>query len=304
MLRVTFLGTSGSIPTPDRNPSAIIVNRKGELLLFDCGEGTQQQMMRAKTGMNKLTSIFITHLHADHVLGIPGLIQTMLFQARKKPLTIYGPYPIENFFRLLIAMGYYKPKFEIIVKELSPQDIIKREEYVIHAFKTEHKVPSLGYALIENQRRGRFNREKAIELGVKPGPLFAKLHSGESVFVNGKEIKSEQVVGKPRPGRKMVYTGDTRPCSAVLNASKNADLLIHDSTFTSDILDWAKETMHSTAAEAAELAKAAKVRQLVLTHISSRYPDTSQLLKEAKSIFNHVCIAKEMMEIVIPYQEE
>ncbi|WP_292467581.1 ribonuclease Z [Methanolobus sp.] len=305
MLRVIFLGTGGSLPTPERNPSAVMVNREGELMLFDCGEGTQQQMMRAKTGMKALTSIFITHFHADHILGIPGLIQTMSFHGRTEPLKIYGPHWVHEFARILSALGYYKLRFEIDAIDLSPGDVIKRNDYSIVALKTEHSVPSIGYALIENERSGKFNRQKAIDLGVPPGPLFSKLHRGESVEVGGKIVHSQDVVGVGRPGRKIVYTGDTRPCKAVLEASKDADLLIHDSTLANDQQDWAIESMHSTAQEAASLAKEANVLNLVLTHISSRYSDNpAQLLEEAKNVFKKVVVAEDLMELDIPYRDQ
>lgn len=304
MLRVTFLGTGGSLPTPDRNPSAIMINREGELMLFDCGEGTQQQMMRAKTGMKALSSIFITHFHADHMLGVPGLIQTMSFHGRTEPLNIYGPEWIHEFSRIISALGYYKPRFEINAVALKPGEIIKRDDYSIEAIKTEHSIPSLGYVLSENKRSGKFNRQKAVDLGVPPGPLFSKLHSGESVEINGKIIHSEDVVGESRPGRKIVYSGDTRPCKTVLEASRGADLLIHDSTLANDQQDWALESMHSTAEEAAALAKEAKVLRLVLTHISSRYSeDPSGLLEEAKKVFENVIIAEDLMELDIAFRD-
>ncbi len=305
MLRVTFLGTGGSLPTPERNPSAIMINREGELMLFDCGEGTQQQMMRAKTGMKALSSIFITHFHADHILGIPGLIQTMSFHGRTEPLKIYGPHWIHEFARILSSLGYYKLRFDIDAIDLNPGDVIKRNEYCIVALKTEHSVPSLGYALIENERIGKFNRQKAIEMGIPPGPLFSKLHRGESVEVDGKTIHSKDVVGECRPGRKLVYTGDTRPCKTILEASKNADLLIHDSTLAKDQQEWAIESMHSTAEEAATLAKEANVRKLVLTHISSRYSDDSTLLlEEAKEIFENVVVAEDLMQFDVPFRDK
>ncbi|UZE92114.1 MAG: ribonuclease Z [Methanosarcinales archaeon] len=297
-----FLGTGGSLPTPNRNPSAVMVNRKGELLLFDCGEGTQQQMMRAKTGMMNLTSIFITHYHGDHFLGVPGLIQTMSFQGRTEPLHIYGPKWIRELVKVLIGLGYYKLSFKIEDHELKPGDVVEHPEYTVRAIKTDHGVPSIGYVLDEKPLLGRFDREKAIELGVPPGPLFSKLHSGKSVFVAGKEIKPEQVVGPSRLGRKIVYTGDTRPCSAVIEAAKDANLLIHDGTLSDDLQDWAIESGHSTAKEAATVASKAGVKELVLVHISSRYSeDATPLLKEAKTVFKNTSIAKEFIEIVIPY---
>ena len=255
MLRITFLGTGGSLPTRNRNPSAVMVNREGELILFDCGEGTQQQMMRAKTGMMSLSSIFVSHFHADHFLGIPGLIQTMSFLGRKEPLTIYGPEGTKEFTELFKALGYFNLKYEIRGVKLSPGDTVEGESYVVRALKTEHSVPSLGYALVENSRPGRFNRERAVELGVPPGPLFAKLQRGNPVKVDGRLVRPDEVMGAPRPGRTIVYTGDTRPCEAVLEASRGADLLIHDGSFADEMADWAEESMHSTAGEVAELKK-------------------------------------------------
>lgn len=305
MLRIIFLGTGGSLPTRNRNPSAIMINRKGELLLFDCGEGTQQQMMRAKTGMMNLSSIFITHLHADHFLGIPGLMQTMSFMGRKEPLLIYGPEGTREFTELFEALGYFNLKYEVRGIELKPGDLVEREEYVIRALKTEHNISSLGYALIENPRPGRFNREKAIELGIPPGPLFAKLQKGTPVEVNGKLINPEDVMGAPRPGRTVVYSGDTRPCKSILEASRNADVLIHDGSFADEMADWAEESKHSTAGEVAALAKEAGVRKLILTHISSRYTDDAEpILTDSKKIFENVIIAKDLMEIEIPYRSE
>jgi len=251
-----------------------------------------------------LTSIFITHFHADHILGIPGLVQTLSFHGRTEPLTIYGPHLVGEFTKLLVALGYYKLKYEIKTVQLEPGDIIKRDGYSIHILKTEHSVPSIGYALVEDERMGRFNREKAIELGVQPGPMFSKLHRGESVEVNGKIIHSNDVVSAPRKGRTVVYSGDTRPCEDVLKASHDADLLIHDSTLTDEKYDRAVESMHSTAGEAASLAKEAGVHHLVLTHISSRYTDdTTPILEDAKKIFENVTVAEDLMEIEVPLRD-
>jgi len=305
MLRITFLGTGGSLPTRNRNPSAVMVNREGELILFDCGEGTQQQMMRAKTGMMSLSSIFVSHFHADHFLGIPGLIQTMSFLGRKEPLTIYGPEGTKEFTELFKALGYFNLKYEIRGVKLSSGDTVEGESYVVRALKTEHSVPSLGYALVENSRPGRFNRERAVELGVPPGPLFAKLQRGNPVKVDGRLVRPDEVMGAPRPGRTIVYTGDTRPCEAVLEASRDADLLIHDGSFADEMADWAEESMHSTAGEVAALAKEAGVRKLVLTHISSRYTDDVEpILKDSKVVFENVIVAEDLMELEIPYRPE
>jgi len=305
MLRVIFLGTGGSLPTRNRNPSAIMVNREGELLLFDCGEGTQQQMMRARTGMMNLSSIFVSHFHADHFLGIPGLIQTMSFMGRTEPLLIYGPEGTREFTELFKAFGFFNFKYEIYGIQLKPGDILERKDYVIRALKTEHSIPSLGYALIENPRPGRFNREKAVELGIPPGPLFAELQKGNSLEVDGKPVKPEDVMGPLRPGRTVVYSGDTRPCESILEASRDADLLIHDCSFSDEMMDWAEESGHSTAGEVAALAKEARVRRLILTHISSRYTDdVDPILNDSKKIFRNVIVAEDLMEVEVPYRPE
>ncbi|HII93753.1 MAG TPA: ribonuclease Z [Methanosarcina sp.] len=305
MLRIIFLGTGGSLPTRNRNPSAVMVNREGELILFDCGEGTQQQMMRAKTGMMNLSSIFVSHFHADHFLGIPGLIQTMSFMGRKEPLLIYGPEGTMEFTELFKALGYFNLKYEVHGIQLKPGDVVEKEEYVIQALKTEHSISSLGYALIENPRPGRFNRERAIELGIPPGPLFAKLQKGNMVEVNGKLVKPEDVMGTLRPGRTIVYSGDTRPCEPILEASRDADVLIHDGSFADEMADWAEESKHSTAGEVAALAKEAGVRTLILTHISSRYTDDAEpLLTDAKKVFEKVIIAEDLTEVEVPYRSK
>ena len=305
MMRITFLGTGGSTPTPNRNPSAIAVNREGELMLFDCGEGAQRQMMRAKTGMT-IDSIFISHFHADHVLGIPGLVQTMGLQGREKPLEIYGPKYVDKFLYHLLALGYAGKRFEVKAIELRPGDVVRRAGYEIRAVETVHNVLSIGYVLEEDMRPGRFNRERAIELGIKPGPLFSKLQSGHSISVEGKEIRPEQILGPPRPGRKIVYTGDTRPCESVIEASRDADLLIHDGTLSEETKEYAVDYMHSTALEAADVARKASVRRLILTHVSARYSDlggASKLEEEARTVFENSEVARELMTVEVGYRD-
>lgn len=300
MLHVVFLGTAGSLPTPERNPSAVLVNREGEMMLFDCGEGTQRQMMRARTGMMRLNYIFLTHLHADHILGVPGLLETMAFQGRESPLTIVGPVHTIDLVEKFSSICYFSRDFEVKALELEPGDAVKMDGYQVEAIETQHSVPSIGYCLSEDVRLGRFNREAAIALGVPPGPLFGRLQHGQEVTVDGKTIRPGQVMGSPRPGRKIVYTGDTRPCRSVKAASVGADLLIHDCALSDEMADWARETKHSTAGEAAELARRAGVRQLVLTHISSRYSeDSSALLNDARAIFSNSIVAQDLMSIEI-----
>jgi len=305
MLNVTFLGTAGSLPTPERNPSAIHINREGEMMLFDCGEGTQRQMMRARTGMMRLNYIFLTHLHADHILGIPGLLETMAFQGRVEPLTIAGPRYTERMVESFKSVCYFSRNFAVRAVELEPGDILRMDGYQVGAIETVHSVPSLGYCLQEDMRVGRFNREAAVLLGIPPGPLFGRLQHGMSVDLNGRTVHPDQVMGSPRPGRKLVYTGDTRPCRSVEIASQGADLLIHDCALASDMASWARDTKHSTAGEAAQVARNSGVRQLVLTHISSRYSeDSSQLLRDARSIFERSIVAEDLMKIELRLRDE
>jgi len=305
MLTVTFLGTAGSLPTPDRSPSAVLINREGKLILFDCGEGTQRQMMRAKSGMMRLDYIFITHHHADHILGIPGLLETMAFQGRKDPVTIAGPVRTAEVVGLFDRLCYYSRKFPVRALELEAGDIVRMDGYEVEAVRTAHSVPSLGYCLREDARPGRFNRAKATELGVPPGPLFGRLQRGETVEVeSGKTVRPEDVMGPSRAGRKVVYTGDSRPTMEIEEASRGADLLIHDGSLDDKMADWAMETMHSTAGEAAELARRAGVRRLVLTHISSRYSDdVGPLLADARRHFQEVLVAEDLMKIEIKLRD-
>ncbi|HEY9245674.1 MAG TPA: ribonuclease Z [Candidatus Methanoperedens sp.] len=299
MLRITFLGTGGTLPTVNRNPSAILINREGELILFDCGEGTQQQMMRARTGM-KLVSIFITHFHADHFLGIPGLIQTLSFNGRTERLEIYGPVWTKHMVRLLAELGFYRLGFSIDAHELEDGELIDKGAYTIKAVATDHGIPSLGYVFEEKRRTGRFNREKAVIFGIPEGPLFSRLQKGQPVTVNGRTVMPSEVVGETRPGRKLVYSGDTRPCEAIEKESSGADVLIHDGTLADELKTWAVETKHSTSGEAALIAKKAGVKQLILTHISTRYSeDTESLFQDAKKVFGNVRLAEDLMEIEI-----
>jgi ribonuclease Z len=304
MLTVTFLGTAGSLPTPERSPSAVLINREGELVLFDCGEGTQRQMMRAKTGMMSLDYIFITHHHADHILGIPGLLETMAFQGRREPVTIAGPARTSEVVELFDRLCYYSRKFHVRALELLPGDVVRMDGYEVEAVRTAHSVPSLGYCLREDPRPGRFNRDKAVALGVPPGPIFGKLQRGEAVEVEGRVVRPEDVMGPARPGRKVVYTGDSRPTPEVEEASRDADLLIHDGSLDDEMGDWAVETMHSTAGEAGELAQRAGVRRLILTHISSRYSDdVGPLLADARRTFPDVLVAEDLLKIEVKLRD-
>lgn len=304
MLKVIFLGTGGSVPSPGRGMPSLMIVRDGERMLFDCGEGTQRQMMCARSGFMDIDSIFLTHFHADHTLGIPGLIQTMGFQGRTEPLHIYGPKFVQEYCDILDSLGYLKPAFDVVAHELKHGDAVERKGYCIEAFRTYHSVPGLGFALRESPRPGQFNRQRAIELGVPEGPLFGKLHRGEDVIVDGREVKSSEVVGEPRPGRLIVYSGDTTPSHTFLSTLEGADLWISEATFADDAADKAAETFHSSSGDVARLAAMAGVHRLMLTHISSRYSeDVAPLLEDARKHFPDVIVAEDFMEVDVPLKE-
>ena len=303
-LYVIFLGTGGSWPTVKRNVSSIAVKRGGEIILFDCGEGTQRQIQRSELSYMQIKSIFISHFHGDHFLGLPGLIQTMQLNDRKDPLLIYGPKGMSRLVETIKNLGYFKPAYEIRGVDVDEGDKVRFEGYEVRPFRVNHNVPTLGFVLEEDERPGRFNKEKALELGVPEGPLFGKLQRGESVKLkDGKIITPDMVLGPPRPGRKIVYSGDTRPTEKVVEYAKNADLLIHDSTFLSNLEDVALEYAHSTARQAAEIAKKANVERLVLTHISPRYMRDDDLEREAKEIFENSIVARDFMKLEIRLQK-
>ncbi len=305
-MRVTFLGTSGAVPTTERAPSAILVNREGERLLFDCGEGTQRQMMRFGTGF-AVSHIFVTHLHGDHILGIPGLIQSLGFNDREEPLAIHVPSGARTHIERLVHAGGHQPGFPVRINEVRPgTTALHADDYEVRTYRTEHRTRSVGYALVEDDRPGRFDRERAEELGIPVGPKFGRLHRGEPVELDdGRTIRPEQVVGEPRPGRTFVYTGDTRPIDGTVEIAAAADLLVHDATFASDDADRARQTAHSTAREAAEIASRANAKRLALTHVSSRYAgDASKLAEEAAAAFGgESFVAADGQKVEIPYPD-
>ncbi|UPV75442.1 ribonuclease Z [Halorussus limi] len=306
-MRVTFLGTGGAVPTTERNPSSVLVNREGDRLLFDAGEGTQRQMMRFGTGFT-ISEIFVTHLHGDHVLGLPGLVQTLDFNDREEALTVYTPAGTEEEIDALIHAADNRPSFPVHVYGVGPDEAaVRRDDYEVRTVRTDHDTNSLGYVLVEDDRKGRFDREKAEELGVPVGPKFSRLHEGESVELDdGTVVDPEQVVGDPRPGRRFVYTGDTRPSAEVAEVADEADLLVHDATFAEDRADRASDTGHSTARQAGEIASRADVRRLALTHISSRYAgDISDHLAEAREVFDGEAFVPDDGETLdVPYPDE
>ena len=305
MLSLTFIGTAAARPTVERGVSSITITREGETLMFDCGEGTQRQMMRHGVGFS-LSEIFFTHFHADHYLGVIGLIRTLGLQGRTEPMVFYGPRGANRVLQAAINLGVERPTFPIEIEELKPGDRLEREEYAIEVIAVEHGGGAVGYALREHERLGRFNPEMAAELGVPEGPLWGKLHQGESVELpDGSTVGPADLVGPSRPGRVVVLSGDTRPCESVVAAAEGADLLVHDATFGEEEKDRARETAHSTATEAAQVALAAKVGRLVLTHFSARYSASAKILvDEARGVFGDVVAAKDGMEIEIPFADE
>ena len=303
MIRVVFLGTAASRPTVGRNVSALMMHRLGDTFLFDCGEGTQRQMMRYGTGF-AVHDIFFTHMHADHLLGLPGLLRTMGLQGREEPMNLYCARGERSIVNDAVHLGVERVPFEVRIHELEPGEAVERDDYDIVPFRTRHGRHSLGYALVEHERLGRFDPDRARELGVPEGPLFGRLHRGEAVEVDGRRISPDEVVGPARPGRRVVYTGDTRPSRATAEIARGADLLIHEATFGEEDRGRARETEHSTAKEAAQLARKAGAMRLILTHISPRYGLEPQLLeREARAVFPDAVVARDGLEVEIPYAD-
>ena len=305
-LSATFLGTSGAVPTTERNPSSVFVRRNGDAFLFDAGEATQRQMMRFNTGFD-VSDVFVTHGHGDHVFGLPGLVHTWDFNDRTDPLTIHVPRGLGSDIEDLVFSVGGDVGYPVRVSEVSAgETVLDYPEYEVRAFTTDHRTASVGYALVEDDRKGRFDRERAEELGVPVGPKFSRLHEGQAVELDdGTVVRPEQVVGDPRPGRKLVYTGDTRPHDAVVSAAEDADLLIHDATFANDASERAAETGHSTAGEAAEVATRAGARALALTHVSSRYAGDAREISEGASGFEgDAFVAHDGLEYEIPYPDD
>ena len=303
-MKLVFLGTGGSIPTTERNLPALAIARGRELLLFDCAESTQRQMAKAGLSPMRVSAIFITHFHGDHFLGLAGLVQTMSLLNRSERLEVYGPEGARDLIENFLHVPIYTLTFDVEIKEIKANSELKREGYTIKTCALNHSVPGLAYAMIEDRRPGKFYPEKAISLGIKPGPNFSKLQRGESVkTLNGSIVTPDLVMGKPRPGRKIVYATDTRPSEGIVELARDADVLIHDCTFSDDLADRARENGHSTASEAAEVAKKANVGQLFLTHISPRYSSDEELTSQAKKIFPNVVVARDLMEIEIKLKE-
>ncbi|HEY1524520.1 MAG TPA: ribonuclease Z [Solirubrobacteraceae bacterium] len=295
-LSVFFAGTAGSVPTARRGLPAVLVRRGGERLLFDCGEGTQRQLVRS-VGLVDLDEIYLTHFHADHWLGLPGLLKTFDLRGRERPLTINGPPGL----RQLVAIGLRaagRVRFELDMVELEPEQVLDRAGYRIAPIEVAHRGQSFGYVLYEEERPGAFDPEVAVRLGLTPGPEFGLVQRGESI----RGVSPEQVLGPARPGRKLVLSGDTAPCERLAVASYQADLLVHEATFAEPEIERAAETGHSTAAQAARLAAEAEVKMLALTHLSTRYP-VGVLVEESRDVFANSVVPRDFDTIELPFAE-
>jgi len=295
-LSIVFAGTAGSVPSPRRGLPAVLVRRGGDRLLFDCGEGTQRQLLRS-VGLLDMDAVFITHFHADHWLGLPGMLKSFALRERSQPLTVYGPAGCKELMGVM-RIVYGRLPYRLEVRELAPAETVRRDGYLIAAIPVRHKGESFGYALVEDPRPGHLDPALAQQLGVTPGPDFGRLQRGETVA----GVRPEQVMGPQREGRKVVLSGDTVPCQALAIAAHQADVLIHEATFAEDERERARQTLHSTARQAAELARDAEARLLALTHFSSRYAG-GELRDEARAVFAPTEAPRDFDTIHVPFPE-
>ncbi len=303
-MELVFLGTGGSFPSPQRGVSSIAVKTHGEVLLFDCGEGTQRQLMRSRISFMQVSKIFITHFHGDHYLGLPGLLQTMALNGRTADLEIYGPKGTEQLITILERISYYSRTFDLVLHELKDGQVEHFTNFKVSAHRLDHSLPTLGYLLVEDERPGKFDVQAATLLGIPEGPLYAQLQAGESILWEGQEIPPEKVIGPPRPGRRLFVAMDTKPIMELADLVKGVDVLIHEATADRSLQEKANKFGHSTAAQAATIAKEAKVRKLFLVHISPRYRDVSPLLDEARSIFPESYIPSDLESFEVPFPED
>ena len=302
-LDVVFLGTAGSAPTAARGLPATLVRRGGEKLLFDCGEGTQRQLLRSDIGLVDIDALFVTHAHADHFLGIPGMLKTFDLRGREMPLTIYVPVWLDWLKRLLDQL-VGRTGFPFHIELIEPNEELRRDGYVIAPFNVHHRVAAVGYALVEDERPGRFDEQTARELGVEPGPDFGRLQRGEAVTAtNGATVEPDQVLGEARRGRTIVLTGDTAPCEMTRHVAYRADLLVHEATYSDEELERARITKHSTARQAAMVAADAEVELLALTHLSPRHP-AAVLRDEAREVFERTIVPRDFDRIEVPLPEK
>ena len=295
-LSAFFVGTAGSIPTPRRGLPSVLVRRGGDRILFDCGEGTQRQLV-SSVGLAELTEVFITHFHADHWLGLPGLLKTFDLRARERPLAIHGPAGVRELITLALRVAG-RVRFPLELIELAPGDVLQRDGYRIAPVPVQHRAPAFGYVLYEDERPGMFDPGAARRLGIQAGPDFGRLQRGETI----RGVAPEQVMGRSRPGRKLVISGDTRPSEALTVAAHDADLLIHEATFAQDERERAADTGHSTASQAATIAARAEVKMLALTHVSTRY-SPRELRDEARAIFEATVLPRDFDTVEIPLPE-
>ena len=304
-LRVVFLGTSGSVPTLKRSLPSVVVQCPRDQWMFDCGENVQRQMMQTKVSFHRKMKIFITHLHGDHVLGLPGLLQTMALMDRKETVQVYAPKGLKEFLLCAKETLNFGLTYPVDIYEIHAEGVVCDEaEYQVIATKSNHAIASYAYAFVEKPRPGKFYPKKAAALGVPAGELWSKLQRGEEVqATNGKAVKSSDVMGPLRPGRKIVYTGDTKPFENFSKFAEGADLVIHDCTFDNSLTEKAETDGHSTPSQAAAQARAANAKKLVLSHISARYPDASLLLEQAKEVFPNTILAEDYLELELPLNE-
>ena len=298
-MKLVFLGTSGAQPTEDRGLTCICLEKESEVLMFDAGEGSQFSYLKSGLGWNKKMKIFVTHLHGDHCIGILGLLQTMTMQNRSEPLEIYGPDGIEEFIAANIKVLNFGLSFPVMITSIKEEKIVDEKTYSIFSCKADHSIPAYSYRFEEKDKPGRFNTEKAKQLGIPEGKLWNQLQNGNEIKMDDRVVKPSEVLGENRPGKKIGISGDTRPTKELEEFFKNCDYLSFDSTFLDELKDKAIETHHSTAKEAATLAKNANVENLILTHFSARYKDESVLVDEAKTIHDSVIGAKDLLEIEI-----
>jgi ribonuclease Z len=303
-MKVIPLGTSSGKPTLRRNVSALAVVREAEWLLFDCGEGAQTQIAKAGLSPNRLVAMFITHLHGDHFNGVAGLLSTMGLDRRTRNLSVTGPKGLNEYLNTLERLKVIFVNYPIELNELDvfeePANIFQGSEYTVTTRRLEHRLFALGYRVDEHAKPGRFNVQRAEELGVPEGPLWGRLQAGEEVMSpGGKTVRPSDVLGAPRPGKSIAYCLDTRPCAASIDLARKVDLLIHEATYTEEFATEAQQYGHSTAAQAAYTAREAGAKQLLITHFSSRYPDPAPLLQEAREIFPNTILAEDLMEIEV-----
>ena len=298
-MKLVFLGTAGAQPTVDRGLTCICLEKEAEILMFDAGEGAQLSYLKSGLGWNKKMKIFVTHLHGDHCIGILGLLQTMTMQNRTEPLEIYGPEGIEEFIAANIKVLNFGLSFPVMITSIEEEKVVDEKTYSVFSCKADHSIPAYSYLFEEKDKPGRFNTEKAKQLGIPEGKLWNQLQNGHEIKVGDKTVKPSEVLGEKRPGKKIGISGDTRPTKELEEFFKNCNYLSFDSTFLDELKDKAIETHHSTAKEAATLAKNANVENLILTHFSARYKDESVLVDEAKTIHGSVIGAKDLLEIEI-----